>query len=137
MAAKSPLSSPLIYHAPNNIFLHRRHRSHAIITSYGRRKKNGENPSRLRDVTVCLLTFFSIKLLTGRFLHRRRSRPLAFIKRTWQRKKNGENQLFFDDHTFFHSPFFQLNCYFRGYRAFRDIIAHRRIFTTPPPACFN
>jgi hypothetical protein len=33
----------------------------------------------------------------------------------------------------FHSPFFQLNCYFRGYRAIYDIAAHRWIFATPPP----
>ncbi len=34
---------------------------------------------------------------------------------------------------FFHSPFFQLNCYFLGRRAIRDISAHRRIFAPPPP----
>ena len=35
---------------------------------------------------------------------------------------------------FFHSPFFQLNCYFQGYRAIRVITAHRQIFAPPPPA---
>ena len=63
MAEKLPLPSPLIYHAPNHILLPRRRRSHAIITPYGRRQKNGENKLRLRDFTVLTLTMFSIKLL--------------------------------------------------------------------------
>ncbi len=63
MAEKLPLPSPLIYHAPNHILLPRRRRSHAIITPYGRRQKNGENKLRLRDFTVLTLTIFSIKLL--------------------------------------------------------------------------
>jgi hypothetical protein len=33
---------------------------------------------------------------------------------------------------YFYSPFFQLNCYFRGDRVICDISAHRRIFTPPP-----
>jgi hypothetical protein len=55
--------SPLIFHAPNNIFLRRRRSSHAIITPNGRRQKNGENQSRVRDFTVVALTIFSIKSL--------------------------------------------------------------------------
>ena len=35
MAYKLPLACPLIYHTPNNSFLHIRRRSHAIITPYG------------------------------------------------------------------------------------------------------
>ena len=35
---------------------------------------------------------------------------------------------------FFNSPFFQLNRYFQGYRAIREISAHREIFAPPPPA---
>jgi hypothetical protein len=31
----------------------------------------------------------------------------------------------------FHSPFFQLKCYFRGLRAIHDIAAHRPIFALP------
>ncbi len=35
---------------------------------------------------------------------------------------------------FFLSPFFQLNRYLLGYRAIREITAHRQIFALPPPA---
>jgi hypothetical protein len=55
-----PLPSPLIYHAPNHIFLHRRRRSHAIITPYGRRKKNGENKLSLRDFTASRSPYFQL-----------------------------------------------------------------------------
>ena len=57
------LPSPLIFRAPNNIFLRRRRSSHAIITPNGRRQKNGENQSPRRDFTVVALTIFSIKSL--------------------------------------------------------------------------
>ncbi len=70
---------------------------------------------------------------TDRFSPRRRRRPLLFITTEWRQKLNGENLLCFDDFTFFYSPFFQFNCYFRGYRAIRDIAAHRRIFAPAPP----
>ena len=33
----------------------------------------------------------------------------------------------------FHSPFFQLNCYFQGCHAIRDIAADKWIFDRPPP----
>ena len=110
MADKSPLSSPR-YITPLTIFFStaaaaRTRSSHRT----GNEKKNSENQSRLRAVTVCSLTFFSIKLLffgavtrsvisqpTDGFLLRRRNRPVLFIKTKWQRKKNGENRSIFDN----------------------------------------
>jgi hypothetical protein len=58
MAYKLPLPSPLIYHAPNHTFLLHHRRLRAIITMYGRRQKNRENPSSSHDFAVLTLTIF-------------------------------------------------------------------------------
>ena len=45
--------------------------------------------------------------------------------------------MWIDDCTFFSLTFFQLICYFSGYRRIRDIAAHRLVFYPPPspPTC--
>ena len=113
------LSRPLIYHAPNNIFLHRRRRSHAITTPYRRRKNNGENQSRLRAVTVCSLTFFqlncyfrSCSAIRDISAYRRifaaaASARLCLLKQSGDAKRTMRIICFLTILDFFHSPFFQ------------------------------
>ena len=147
MTEMSP--SPLIYHAPNHILLpHRRH-SHAIITPYGRREKNGENKLRLRDYTVLTLTIFSIKLLfpgpscdPGYLSSQKDFCPASAVTRFCLLQQSGYIKIMARIHfvltilQFVYSPFFQLNSNFWGHRAIRDISAHSWIFAppSPPPA---
>ena len=146
MAANQPLPSPLIFRAPNNIFQRRRRSSHAMITPNGRRQKNGENQSRVRDFKVVALTIFSIQSL---YLGLSRDpwylcpqtdfRPAAasdrscLLKRSSGEKRTVRNERVLMIFHFFYLPFFQLNCYFWSDRVIRDISAHRRIFAPPPP----
>jgi len=117
-----------------------------LIKTKWQRKKNGENRSSFDDFRFFSLTFFSIKSL---FLGLSRDpwdhspqtdfRPATtgarsrLLQQSGDTKKNGENLLCFDDFKFFYSPFFQINFYFWGYRAIRDITAHSWSFAQPPP----
>jgi hypothetical protein len=102
----------------------RPHHPLACIATELLRKNNGENSFCFDDFTVCLLTFFLIKLL---FLGYRAIRDIAahrwifamplrpsvlvyYIRAATQ--KNGENLLCFDNFSVILLPFFQLNCYF-------------------------
>ena len=94
-------------------------------------------------ITVLLLTFFSIKLL---FLGRTHDlwnlspqtdfcpAAAAAAARSRLHKQSSEAKRIVRNHCvlmilqFFHSPFFQLNCYFWGERMIFDISAHRLIF---------
>ena len=58
----------------------------------------------------------------------------CLLKQSGNAKRMGRIVRFLTIFDFFHSPFFQLNCYFQGYRAIRVITAHRQIFAPPPPA---
>ena len=96
-------------------------------------------------ITVLLLTFFSIKLL---FLGRTHDLwylssqadfcPAAAATRSRLYKQSGDAKRMVRNHCeltilqFFHSPFFQLNCYSWGERVICDISAHRLIFAPPP-----
>ena len=146
MAEKLPLPSPLIYHGPNHILLPRRRRSHAIITPYGRRQKNGENKLRLRDFTVLTLTIFSIKLLfpgpsrdrwylnlQTDFYPAAYSDRFCLLQSRRDENRTVRNDWVLDIFQFFCSPFFQLHCYFRGRRVICDIAVHSPIFAPPPP----
>jgi hypothetical protein len=64
-------------------------------------------------------------------LPRCRRHPLAFITIERPRKNNGENSFCFDDFTVCLLTFFSINLLFLGYRAIRDIAAHRWILATP------
>ena len=57
------ISRSVISQPTAGFFPRRRRRPLAFITTERQRKKIGENRSRFDDFTVCLLTFFSIKLL--------------------------------------------------------------------------
>ncbi len=116
------LPSPLIFRAPNNIFLRRRRSSHAIITPNGRRQKNGENQSRVRDFTVVALTIFSIKSLYSGpsrdplyLCPQTDFRPAAFAARSRLLRTSRDEKRMVRIHCdltflqFFYSPFFQLN----------------------------
>jgi hypothetical protein len=74
-----------------------------------------------------------ISLPTDGFLPRRRSRPLAFIKKSGDAKRMVRIFCVLTILQFIYSPSFQSIWYFRGYRAIRDIAAHRLIFAPPPP----
>ena len=146
MAEKLPLPSPLIYLAPSHILLPRRRRSHAIITPYGQRQKNGENKLRLRDFTVLTLTIFSIKLLFPGPSHDRwylnlqtdfypaaYSDRFCLLQSSRDENRNVRNDWVLDIFQFFCSPFFRVHCYFRGPRVICDIAVHSPIFAPPPP----
>ena len=123
MTEMSP--SPLIYHAPNHILLPHHRRSHAIITLYGRRQKNGENKLRLCDYTVLTLTIFSIKLLfpgpscdPGYLSSQLDFCPAVAATCSCLLQQSGYVKIMVRIHfvltilQFVYSPFFQLNCYF-------------------------
>jgi hypothetical protein len=64
-------------------------------------------------------------------LPRRRRHLLLFITTERLRKNNGENTFCFDDSTVCLLTFFSIKLLFLGYRAIRNIAAHRWILATP------
>jgi hypothetical protein len=99
------------------------------------------------DLKVFSLTFFSIKLLFSGYrairdiaahrliLPRLHRRPLVFITIERRCKKNCENHLCFHAFSVVSLTFFSIKMLFSGYRAIRDITAHRWFFSPPtlPP----
>ena len=72
-----------------------------------------------------------ISQLTAGFLPRLPHHPLACITTERLRENNGENSFCFDDFTVCLLTFFSIKLLFLGYRAIRDIAAHRWILAMP------
>ena len=98
----------------------------AFRTTEQRRKNNGENTFCFDNFTVCLLTFFPIKLLLSCHrairditAERRIFAPppppsTCVVYKIAATQKEGENLLCFDDFTSFSLTFFSINLLFLG-----------------------
>ncbi len=132
---------------PTDRFSPRRCRlSLAFIKKEQRRQKNGEKRLFVDDFSLLLSTNFSIKF---QFSGPPRDPwyrspetefcPAAATARSSLLQQSGDEKRMVRIHCvltisqFFHSPFFQLICYFQGCRAIFDIAADKWIFDRPPP----
>jgi hypothetical protein len=136
-----PLPSPLIYHARNHIFIHRRRRSHAIITPYGRRKKTVRINCLFAILQLSRSPFFQlnrcvwVKRAIGDISSHRPifaptlPPPARVYYKGAATQKEGEKRFSFDYFSVLLLTIFQLNCSRRPQPATWDISAHRRIST--------